>query len=107
MAPDGILLAGAVALLMAGAVTAWTSANVTKRIAALALAQIGALAGLSALGAPSAASVAGIVAAFAQLTLGVALIVRLQETYNSVEAPELDAADALSESQSQNKLGDA
>ena len=103
MAPDvlneRILLAGAVALLMVGAATAWTSANVTKRIAAIVLAQLGALSALSALGAASSLLLAGVAAMFAQLALGVALITRLQEAYASIEAPEIDAADAQSETE--------
>lgn len=101
MAPDvlieRILLAGAVALLVVGAVAAWTSANVAKRVAAIALAHIGAVVALAVLGAPGPALIAGVGAAFAQLTLGVALIVRLQESYGAIEAPEIDAADASSE----------
>ena len=94
-----ILLAVAAALLMLGAVTAWTSANIIKRVAALVLAQLGAIAGLCVLGAGSTVLLAGVVAAFAQLALGAALIARLQEAYGVIEAPEIDAADAQSEAE--------
>ncbi len=94
---DRILLAGAVALLLLGAVAAWSSTNVVKRVAAIALAHIGAVSALSVLGAPDAALIAAVAAAFAQLTLGVALVVLLQERYGAIEAPDIDAADAQSE----------
>jgi energy-converting hydrogenase Eha subunit C len=94
---DRILFVGAVALLMLGAIAAWTSANVIKRVAAIALANIGAMSALSVLGAPDTALIAAVAAAFAQLTLGVALIVLLQERYSAIEAPDIDAADAQSE----------
>jgi energy-converting hydrogenase Eha subunit C len=82
---------------MLGAIATWTSANVIKRVAAIALAHIGAVSALSVLDAPDAALIAGVAAAFAQLTLGVALVVLLQERYGAIEAPDIDAADAQSE----------
>ncbi|MEQ1708903.1 MAG: hypothetical protein ABL864_11310 [Terricaulis sp.] len=94
---DRILLVGAVALFMLGAIATWTSANVIKRVAAIALAHIGAVSALSVLGAPDVTLIAAVAAAFAQLTLGVALIVLLQERYGVIEAPDIDAADAQSE----------
>lgn len=94
---DRLHLAAAAALLMVGAVAALTSTNVAKRIAALLIAQIGALLGLAGLGAPNAALMAGIALALAQLVFGVALLVRLQESYGGVELQEFDAADEQSE----------
>lgn len=94
---DRILLVGAAALLLLGAIAAWTSTNVVKRVAAIALAHIGAVCALSVLGAPDKALSAAVTAAFAQLTLGVALVVLLQERYGAVEVLDIDAADAQSE----------
>lgn len=90
-------LALAVALLILGALTAWTSANVVKRLVGLVLGQLGALIGLAALHAPNAALLAAIALAAGQLILGAALVVRLQEAYGGVEAPDFDVADDRSE----------
>jgi hypothetical protein len=74
-----LLLAIAVAMLMLGAVTAWTSANFIKRVAGILVASLGALTGAAALSVPVSLIVVGVAAAFAQLLFGVALGVRLQE----------------------------
>lgn len=88
-----LLFAVAVVMLMLGAVTAWNSANVIKRVAGLVVAMLGALAALAAFDAPGELLVVAGAAAFAQLVIGVALIVRVQEAYGGVEAAEIDAAD--------------
>lgn len=87
----------AVALLILGAITAWTSANVVKRLVGLVLAQLGALISLAALHAPDGALLAAIALAAAQLIVGAALVVRLQEAYGGLEVPDFDAADDQSE----------
>ncbi|WP_395645350.1 hypothetical protein [Terricaulis sp.] len=87
----------AVALLLAGAVTAWTSTNVAKRVAGISVALTAALIALAVLGAPAALLVAAAGVAFAHLVVGAALLVRLQESYGGVETPEFDAADAQSD----------
>lgn len=87
------LFAAAVVLLLAGAVAGWTSHNALKRVAGIALAMLGALVSLAALGAPNALLVAAACALFAQLAIGAAVIVRLQEEYGAIEAPETDQAD--------------
>lgn len=92
-----LLLAAAVAMLMLGAVAAWTSANLIKRVAGLVVAMLGAVAGLAALSAPPGLMIAGAAAAFAQLALGVALGVRLQEAYGGVEVADFDIADDADE----------
>ena len=94
---ERLQLAAAAALLMIGAVTALSSNNVAKRLAGLLIALIGAVLGLAALGAPGAALIAGLAAVFAQILVGVALLVRLQEAYGVTELAEIDAADAESE----------
>ena len=97
MAPEilltRVLFAAALALLMCGAVAAWVSPNAIKRIAGLVVAMVGAVLALAALGAPSVLLIAGLAAVFAQAALGAAIIVRVQEDYGAVEAPETDQAD--------------
>ncbi|GAM98834.1 hypothetical protein U91I_02470 [alpha proteobacterium U9-1i] len=101
MSPETLVLqaefAVAVVMLIAGAVAAWTSANIAKRVVGVAIAQIGAVLGAMALGATSAALMAGIVVAMTQLLVGAALLVRLQEGYGGIEAREFDRADDESE----------
>ena len=92
-------LALAVALLLVGVVTAWTSGNVAKRLAGVALALTGSLIALGVLDAPAALLIAGAGVGFAQLVVGVALLVRLQESYGGAEAPDFDAADGQSDAQ--------
>ena len=86
-----------VASVAVGAVMALSSTNAAKRVMGLLIGHLAALMTLSVLHAGSAAMLAGLAIALASLLLGVALLVRLQEAYNGVEAPELDAADAQSE----------
>jgi hypothetical protein len=94
---ERILAGGAMALLIAGAAAALLSPNAIKRLAGLTIAGLGALAALAALSAPDVALIAGVAVLFAQLAIGVAIVVRLQESYGAIETPELDAADAQSE----------
>lgn len=98
MTPEFLLerahLALAVALLLVGVVTAWTSTNVAKRVGGVVVALTAALIALAVLGAPPALLIAGVGLGFAQLVVGAALLVRLQEGYGGLEAPEFDAADA-------------
>ena len=89
----GAELAAAVALLSLGAVMAWASANAAKRLAGLQIALLGASLGAAALGAPTPLVLATIVVAVAHLALGIAIVVRLQESYGGVETPEIDTAD--------------
>ena len=88
------IVAAAAVLLLAGVFAAWVSTNAVKRVVALTLALTGAVLGAAALGAPGALLTAGIALGFAQMIVGVAVVVRLQEGYGSVEIPEIDAADA-------------
>lgn len=92
-----LVLAAACALLLCGAVSAWTSPNAVKRLAGIAAAICGALLAAAALGAASALLVAGAAVGVAMLALGAVLTVRLQETYGAIEAPELDQADSQDE----------
>ncbi len=91
------VLAGALALLALGASMAFTSANVLKRLVGVAIAHVGALTGALGLEAPATLALGCVAALFATLTLGAAIVVRLQEDYGAVEGPEIDAADQYDE----------
>ncbi len=101
MAADVLLLraelAVALVLLLSGAVAAWASGNVVKRIVGLLLAHVGAVLALAALGLPDVVLMLGVGVALAHLLIGAALLVRLQEAYGGVEAREFDAADEQTE----------
>lgn len=85
-----------VLLTSAGVIGAWTSGATAKRLAGVIVAIFGAALSVTALGA-SVLAAAALAAAFAYLTLGVALLVRLQETYGVTDARTLDQADAANE----------
>jgi multisubunit Na+/H+ antiporter MnhC subunit len=87
----------ALALFAMGAAALLTASSVGKRIMALAAINAAALYALAAMGAPQGALIAASVAGFAQIGLGVALMVRLKEDYGAVEVSDLDLADAQSE----------
>jgi hypothetical protein len=91
---EPILAAGAVALVIIGAMAALLLGNAIKRLAGLLIAGFGAIAGLAALGASDGAIIVGVAVLFAQTAIGVALVVRLQEAYGGVDAGDIDAADA-------------
>jgi len=91
------VLAGALALVALGASAAFTASNVLKRLIGVAIAQVGALTGALALGAPAVLAIGGAGALFAVFALGAAITVRLQESYGAVEGPEIDAADLYDE----------
>jgi predicted tellurium resistance membrane protein TerC len=93
----GAAFAIALVVAMSAALAAFTSSNATKRVAALLVALIGAVLAAAALGAPASVLIAGGALAFVYCTVGVALIVRLQEAYGGVEVFEIDAADEQSE----------
>ena len=90
-------IAIALVLLLAGAVAAWASANVAKRITGVFLAHTGALLALAALGLPGIVLIAAVCIALAHLIVGAALLVRLQEAYGGVEVREFDEADEQTE----------
>jgi hypothetical protein len=86
-------LALAVALIAGGAVTTFASNNALKKVTAVVSSLVGACVALALLGAPAAALVAGVALAFAYCIAGVAIAVRLQEAYGSVEQAHLDSVD--------------
>jgi hypothetical protein len=90
---DALALAVLAALIMAGAVTAWTASNAGKRLAGVLVALFAATAALALLGMPAEAMVTTVAIAFAYCVVGVSIMVRLQESYASTEAAEIDAAD--------------
>jgi hypothetical protein len=94
---ERVLAGGGIVLLVAGATAALTAPNAIKRLVGLMIAGFGALAALAALQAPQGALVAAVAALLAQAVAGVAIVVRLQEGYATIETPEIDAADAESE----------
>jgi hypothetical protein len=94
---EGAAVAAAVVLAVAGVLSAWASANTAKRVAGFIVAIVFAVIALAALGAPSAALMAGIAIAFAYCVLGVSVLVRMQEAYGSAEVADADAADSESE----------
>lgn len=91
---EPVLAGFACALIVVGAAAALVLTNAIKRLAGLLIAGFGALAALAALGAPGGALVAGVAVLFAQTALGAAIVARLQESYGSVTATDVDAADA-------------
>lgn len=93
------LAASAVALAMLGAAAALILPNAIKRVAGLTLAGFGAVGALAVLGAPEGAVLAGVAVTFAYTAIGAAIAVRLQESYGSLEAGEIDAADAGDDAQ--------
>jgi hypothetical protein len=86
-------LALAVALIAGGAAAAFTSNHALKKVAAATVALVGACVALALLGAPTIALLAGVGLALAYCLVGVAVVVRLQEAYGSVEQTHLDSID--------------
>ena len=87
----------AFALFVIGAAALLTAGSVGKRLIALAVVNLAALYALAALAAPESILVAAVFAGFAQICIGVSVMVRLKEDYGSVLTRHLDAADAESE----------
>lgn len=87
----------AIALVAGGAVTAFASANALKKVAAVLTALAGAAFTAALLGGPNVVLIAVAAIAFAYCVMGVAVVVRLQEAYGSIETGELDAADEQDE----------
>ena len=90
-------LAIAVVLFGLAAATCLSTNNLSRRLIALFIAEVGAVLAASALHADKGALVAGIAVAVAYAAIGSSLLVRLQETYQSVETNELDASDLSDE----------
>ncbi len=89
--------AAGVLILLVGAVSASTSPNALHRVAGVLAAICGSLLSLAALGMGQDVLLAGAAVALAQVIVGVALAVRLQEAYGGIEVDDIDAADAAAE----------
>jgi hypothetical protein len=97
LAPFMVGLALAIALVLGGAVAAFASRTVLKKVAALLTALVGAALAGALIGAPSNLLIAAAAIAFAYCAIGVAVAVRLQEAYGSIDTSDLDAADEQDE----------
>jgi hypothetical protein len=84
-------------MLLAGIAAAMSGASVTKRLIGVLVAMIGALLAAAAAGASLSLIVVGAALTLAYSAIGAALLVRLQESYGTVETFEIDAADAESD----------
>ncbi|MCX7359819.1 MAG: hypothetical protein NT015_16980 [Alphaproteobacteria bacterium] len=94
-----MLAVASVALVMIGTMAALLSGNVIKRVGGLLIGGFGAVASLAALGAGSEPIVAGAALLFVYAVFGAVIAVRLQESYGSIEAPDVDSADADGDAQ--------
>jgi len=81
-------------IVAVGALTAWESANVIKRVGGVALLGIGGFSAALGIGAPESVLIAAGALALAQTIVGAVILVRVQEAYGWMEAGEIDAADA-------------
>jgi hypothetical protein len=90
---QAVVLIGAFALLLMGAVVAWTAPNAMKRVAGVIIALIGATIAMAALQAPPSWLIAGAAVALGYCVVGATVVVRLQEAYGAAEAGVIDAAD--------------
>ncbi|HWA00131.1 MAG TPA: hypothetical protein VG841_07425 [Caulobacterales bacterium] len=91
-----LAFAAAVALIMLGALTAWSAGHAVKRVIGVLSALGGAIAALAALGVTDAL-LAGVGVSVVVLVIAAALVVRAQEAYGGVEIGEIDVADTLDE----------
>lgn len=87
------VLVGAFALLLMGAVAAWTAPNAMKRVAGVIIALVGAVIAMAALQAPPSWLIAAAAIALAYCVVGTTVVVRLQEAYGAAEAGAIDATD--------------
>ncbi|MGD9967003.1 MAG: hypothetical protein AB7T59_10810 [Hyphomonadaceae bacterium] len=92
---ERLLAGGAIALTLAGAASALMASNAIKRLIGVTLAGLGVVAAM-AVWTPHAVFAATAIM-FAHIAVGVAITVRLQESYGTVEARDIDAADANDE----------
>ncbi|MBL8538013.1 MAG: hypothetical protein JNM59_11475 [Hyphomonadaceae bacterium] len=93
------LVALSAALMAIGFAGAWLASNLAKRLTAQVLTMLGALMVCVVIGASQALMLAGGALIFGYALVGVAVLVRLQEAYGTIELQEIDAADAQAEAQ--------
>jgi multisubunit Na+/H+ antiporter MnhC subunit len=87
----------AITVAIAGLAYALAADNLVKRLVGLASAMLACIAALALRGAPQGLLIAAAVAGFAQVALGTALLVRIQEDYGEIESRDLDNADRSTE----------
>ena len=92
-----INLVAAIVLLVVGALSCLGSSNLVKRVVGLFVAMVGGLLALTALGVSGALLLAASAAGGAQLLAAIAIVIRVQEEYGSIETSEIDTADRLDE----------
>ncbi|MEZ5996003.1 MAG: hypothetical protein R3C25_09625 [Hyphomonadaceae bacterium] len=90
---DQVIACASLALVIGGALLAWLSGNLFKRLAGIIVAASGALVTASALAAPESLITSGAAVIFVELVIGGAVAVRLYEAYGSIEAAEVDSLD--------------
>jgi len=90
-------LAAAIVLLTLAAASCLSTNNMSRRLIALFVAMVGAILAASGLHAGGGVLIAAVGVAAAYSAIGVALLVRSQEAYQSIEADELDVADLSDE----------
>ena len=90
-------LTAAVLLMGLAAATCLSANNLSRRLIALFIAMAGAVLAASVLRADGGALIAGVAVAAAYAAIGFSLLVRLQETYQSIETDEVDASDQSDE----------
>lgn len=87
----------ALAFVLLGVIVTLAASNALTRLAGVAIALLGGVCALAALGAPQAAQIVAAATALAYLFVGAAIVVLVQESYGSIETAALDSADAASE----------
>jgi hypothetical protein len=92
-----ISLIAATVLVALGVAVAWLARDALKRVGGLALLGFAAVAAAAALGSPRELLAGGAAVVFAQIVVGVAIVVRMREAYATTEVAEIDAADDASE----------
>ena len=87
----------AIVLLGVAAAAIFSTANLMRRVIGLFIALLAGILAASALRADGGVIIAGVGIATAYAAISIALLVRVQEAYRSVEIDELDAADLSDE----------
>lgn len=90
-------LAAAIVLLTLAAASCLSTNNMSRRLIALFVAMVGAILAASGLHAGGGVLIVAVGVTAAYSAIGVALLVRSQEAYQSIEVDELDAADLSDE----------
>lgn len=92
-----VLVAVAVGLALLGASAALAAQSVIARLVGVVVASLGGACALAFVGAPPAAQAVAAASGLAYLLVGAAILLRIQESYPSLEGAALDTADAAEE----------